>query len=61
VRAWDVLMKRLGQTRYVAQGGDWGLAQFNDGKPADEAVHKTCFSCHSIVKDRDPVFIRYAP
>jgi pimeloyl-ACP methyl ester carboxylesterase len=23
-RAWDVLMKRLGYGRYVAQGGDWG-------------------------------------
>lgn len=23
-RAWDVLMKRLGYKRYVAQGGDWG-------------------------------------
>jgi pimeloyl-ACP methyl ester carboxylesterase len=23
-RAWDVLMKRLGYARYVAQGGDWG-------------------------------------
>jgi hypothetical protein len=23
-RAWDVLMKRLGYSRYVAQGGDWG-------------------------------------
>jgi pimeloyl-ACP methyl ester carboxylesterase len=23
-RAWDVLMKRLGYDRYVAQGGDWG-------------------------------------
>ena len=23
-RAWDVLMKRLGYTEYVAQGGDWG-------------------------------------
>jgi pimeloyl-ACP methyl ester carboxylesterase len=23
-RAWIVLMKRLGYTRYVAQGGDWG-------------------------------------
>jgi pimeloyl-ACP methyl ester carboxylesterase len=23
-RAWDILMKRLGYTRYVAQGGDWG-------------------------------------
>ena len=25
-RAWDVLMKRLGYTNYVAQGGDWGAA-----------------------------------
>ena len=25
-RAWIVLMKRLGYTRYVAQGGDWGHA-----------------------------------
>src|SRR4051794_22071921 len=23
-RAWTVLMKRLGYTRYAAQGGDWG-------------------------------------
>jgi pimeloyl-ACP methyl ester carboxylesterase len=23
-RAWAELMKRLGYTRYVAQGGDWG-------------------------------------
>jgi pimeloyl-ACP methyl ester carboxylesterase len=23
-RAWNVLMKRLGYNRYVAQGGDWG-------------------------------------
>ena len=25
-RAWMVLMKRLGYTRFVAQGGDWGAA-----------------------------------
>ena len=25
-RTWDVLMKRLGYPRYVAQGGDWGAA-----------------------------------
>lgn len=25
-RAWIVLMRRLGYTRYVAQGGDWGNA-----------------------------------
>jgi len=28
-RAWIVLMKRLGYTRFVAQGGDWG-AQITD-------------------------------
>jgi pimeloyl-ACP methyl ester carboxylesterase len=28
-RAWSVLMERLGYTRYVAQGGDWG-AIIND-------------------------------
>ena len=25
-RAWVMLMKRLGYTRFVAQGGDWGNA-----------------------------------
>lgn len=25
-KAWDTLMKRLGYTQYVAQGGDWGNA-----------------------------------
>jgi pimeloyl-ACP methyl ester carboxylesterase len=25
-RAWTVLMKRLGYTRFAAQGGDWGNA-----------------------------------
>src|SRR5581483_1832913 len=25
-KAWIVLMQRLGYTRYVAQGGDWGNA-----------------------------------
>src|SRR6195256_3796653 len=29
-------------TKYASTGG-WGFAQFNDGKPADEAVHNTCF------------------
>jgi hypothetical protein len=46
--------------KYASTGG-WGFAQFNDGKPADEAVHKTCFPCHEPVKGRDFVFTRYAP
>jgi Cytochrome P460 len=46
--------------KYPSTGG-WGFAQFNDGKPADEAVHSTCASCHETVKARDLVFNRYAP
>jgi Cytochrome P460 len=46
--------------KYASTGG-WGFAQFNDGKPADEAVHNTCFSCHEPAKARDFVFTRYAP
>jgi hypothetical protein len=46
--------------RYASTGG-WGFAQFDDGKPASEAVHDTCFPCHAIVKARDFVFNRYAP
>jgi Cytochrome P460 len=46
--------------KYAATGG-WGFAQFKDGKPAGEAVHKTCFSCHDPVRDRDFVFTHYAP
>lgn len=48
-------------SRKYASTGGWGFAQFNDGKPADESVHKTCFSCHEPVKARDFVFTRYAP
>jgi hypothetical protein len=46
--------------KYAATGG-WGFADFTDGKPADEAMHKACFSCHEPVKARDFVFTRYAP
>ncbi len=46
--------------RYASTGG-WGFAQFDDGKPASEAVHNACFSCHAIAKGRDLVFNRYAP
>ena len=37
-------------SRKYASTGGWGFAQFNDGKPADEAVHNTCFSCHEPSK-----------
>jgi len=39
----------------------WGFAQFDGGKPADEAMHKTCFPCHEPAKGRDFVFTHYAP
>jgi Cytochrome P460 len=46
--------------KYASTGG-WGFAQFDDGKPAGEAVQNTCFACHAIVKARDFVFNHYAP
>lgn len=46
--------------KYPSTGG-WGFAQFNDGKPASEAVHKTCFPCHQPAKARDFVFTGYSP
>ena len=46
--------------KYASSGG-WGFAQFNDGKPADEALHRACLPCHQAGKVRDLVFTRYAP
>jgi hypothetical protein len=47
-------------TKYAATGG-WGFAQFNDGKPVDEAGLTGCYACHVPVKDRDFIFTHYAP
>jgi hypothetical protein len=46
--------------KYPATGG-WGFGEFTSGKPSGEAVHKTCFACHSPGKDHDFVFTRYSP
>jgi hypothetical protein len=46
--------------KYAATDG-WGFADFTNGKPGDEALHKTCYACHKLGKDRDLVFARYAP
>jgi hypothetical protein len=46
--------------KYAATGG-WGFADFTNGKPGDEALHKTCHACHLSAVDRDFVFTRYAP
>jgi hypothetical protein len=45
--------------KYAATGG-WGFADFKNGKPGGEVLHKTCFPCHAPAKDRDFVFARYA-
>jgi hypothetical protein len=46
--------------KYAATSG-WGFADFTNGKPGDEALHKTCYACHLPAEDRDFVFTRYAP
>jgi hypothetical protein len=46
--------------KYATTGG-WGFAQFNDGRPADEPLHKTCFPCHQPFKAGDLVFTHYSP
>ncbi len=46
--------------KYAATDG-WGFADFTNGKPGDEALHKTCYPCHKLGKDQVAVFARYAP
>jgi hypothetical protein len=47
--------------KYASTGG-WGFGRFIEGKPVDEAQHKTCFPCHEAnVKGHDFVFTRFAP
>ena len=49
-------------SRKYAPTGGWGFAQFDDGKPLkDETMLHSCFTCHTLIKDRDFVFTRYAP
>jgi hypothetical protein len=46
--------------KYASTGG-WGFGRFIDGKPVDEAQHKTCVPCHQAnVKGHDLVFTRFA-
>src|ERR1700692_2230294 len=37
-------------SRKYASTGGWGFAEFDDGKPAGEAMQKGCFPCHDDVK-----------
>jgi len=48
-------------SRKYASTGGWGFAQFDDGKPADEGLLKTCFPCHEPIKARDFLFTHYSP
>ena len=48
-------------SKKYAETGGWGFADFKNGKPGNEALHKTCFACHQPAKDRDYIFTRYAP
>lgn len=59
--AWYLQFMVKDAKKYATTGG-WGFAQFDkDGKPADEALLKTCFPCHVPVKARDFAFTRYTP
>jgi hypothetical protein len=67
---WDFTPSRatmiqvmIKDSKKYADTGGWGFGRFIDGKPADEAQHKTCFACHSKnaqVKEQDFVFTRLA-
>jgi Cytochrome P460 len=59
-RAINLQLEVKDSRKYASTGG-WGFAQFKDGKPADEAVHETCFPCHELAKARDFVFTHYSP
>src|SRR5262245_53453784 len=58
-RASNVQFMVKDSKKYAATGG-WGFAQFTNGKPDDEALHKTCFGCHAPASERDFVFTRYS-
>jgi Cytochrome P460 len=47
--------------RYASTGG-WGFGRFIDGKPVDEAQHRTCAPCHqAFANQHDMVFTHFAP
>ena len=58
-RAWAVLMKRLGYTRYVAQGGDWGALitdlMATQGHPELIGIHSNLPCAFPPDRRRSPV------
>jgi hypothetical protein len=47
-------------SKKYAETGGWGFAQFTNGKPDSEALHRTCFGCHQPASGNDLVFTYYA-
>ncbi|HXN72150.1 MAG TPA: cytochrome P460 family protein [Candidatus Acidoferrales bacterium] len=48
-------------SKKYAESAGWGFADFTGPKPADKAMHETCFPCHAPAKDHDYIFTHYAP
>ena len=47
-------------SKKYAESAGWGFADFTGEKPADKALHETCFPCHAPARDHDYVFTHYA-
>ena len=48
-------------SKKYAESAGWGFADFTGPKPADKAMHETCFPCHAPAKDHHYIFTHYAP
>jgi pimeloyl-ACP methyl ester carboxylesterase len=62
-RAWVVLMKRLGYTRFVAQGGDWGavITEYMGAQAAPELLGIHTNMPNAIPADIDKAAFSGAP
>jgi pimeloyl-ACP methyl ester carboxylesterase len=62
-RAWVVLMKRLGYTRFAAQGGDWGaiITEFMGAQAAPELLGIHTNMPNAIPADIDKAALSGAP
>ena len=60
--AATTIQRMVKDFRKYASTGGWGFGRFVNGKPVDEAQHRTCFACHEArAKGHDYVFTRLAP
>src|SRR2546430_7467851 len=51
-RAWVVLMKRLGYTRFVAQGGDWGVSEARSEEHTSELQSQSNIVCRLLLEKK---------